>query len=80
MTQQLLDMYCFSLKSIYSIFWQASHSRDIFMTLFLLSTEKLKENSSILLLFVCLLSEIINDGIKMQNKKQNHKLFNVFHM
>lgn len=45
MTQQLFDIYCFSLKSIYSVFWQPSHSQDIFMTLFLLPTEKSNENS-----------------------------------
>lgn len=49
MTQQLLDMYCFSLKSIYCVFWQSLHSQDIIMTLFLLSTAKFKENPTALL-------------------------------
>lgn len=83
MTHQILDMQCFSLKSIYCVFWHSPLSQDIVMTVFLLSTEKLEENPiALLLIWNSHMFTFRNNKWWHKNAKQAAEtvLFNVFHM
>lgn len=68
------------LLCILAILTFSGHSHDLISTLYRENKRKIQLLYCLYTIHVCLLSEIINDGVRMQNKKQKQISFNVFHM